>query len=170
MKQGKKEQISIKLSYRGRTCQLGSLEQKGERMEFVGAKVVLLCDGDLLTYLRDDRPGLAWAGMWDLPGGGREGEETAEGCVLREVEEEFGLRFAPGRLEWRRVWPSMMDAARQSVFFAGRIKPDEVAAIRFGDEGQHWRMMAVAEFLAHAQAIPEMQRRVAVALGELGWV
>ena len=138
-------------------------------MDFVGAKLVLVQGADLLTYLRDEKPGLPWAGQWDLPGGGREGGETAEACVLRELEEEFGLRLGPERLEWRRVWPSMMDAARLSVFFAGRILVAEVAAIRFGDEGQYWRMMPVAEFLAHDRAIPEMQRRVAVALGELGW-
>ncbi len=139
-------------------------------MEFVGAKVVLVLGAEVLTYLRDDKPELAWANMWDLPGGGREGEEGPEGCVLREVEEEFGLRLPPKRLEWRRVWPSMMDPGQSSVFFAGRITAAEVAAIRFGDEGQYWQMMAVAEFLAHQRAIPEMQRRVGVALGELGWL
>ena len=138
-------------------------------MDFVGAKLVLVQGADLLTYLRDDKPGLPWAGQWDLPGGGREGGETPEACVLRELAEEFGLLLGPERLEWRRIWPSMMDAARPSVFFAGRIQLDEVAAIRFGDEGQYWRMMPVAEFLAHDRAIPEMQRRVEVALGELGW-
>ncbi len=139
-------------------------------MDFVGCKLVLVDGPDLLTYLRDDRPGLPWAGMWDLPGGGREGEETPEACVLREFEEEFGLRFGPERLLWRRAWPSMMDAARASVFFAGRITAAGVAAIRFGDEGQSWRMMPLAEFLAEPRAIPEMQRRVRAALGELGWL
>lgn len=135
--------------------------------DFVGAKVALICGDALLTYLRDDKPGLPWAAMWDLPGGGREGDETPETCLLRELHEEFGLRFGPDRLIWRRVWPSMMDASRLSVFFAGRITADEIAAIRFGDEGQHWQMMQVAEFLGHPAAIPEMQRRVAVALPQI---
>ena len=139
-------------------------------MDFVGAKLVLVNGGDCLTYLRDDRPGLAWAGMWDLPGGGLEGAETPEACVLRELEEEFGLRFGMERLLWRREWPSMMDATRDSVFFAGKITAEEVAGIRFGDEGQYWRMMPVTEYLSHADAIPEMQRRVRVALGALGWL
>ena len=43
-------------------------------MDFVGCKLVLVHETRLLTYLRDDKPGLNWAGMWDLPGGGREGE------------------------------------------------------------------------------------------------
>ena len=139
-------------------------------MDFVGCKVVLVCGADLLTYLRDDRPGLPWAGMWDLPGGGREGGESAEDCVLREVAEEFGLRLRPERLEGRWVWPSMMDAARLSVFYAGRITATEIAAIRFGDEGQCWRMMPVAKFLLDPGAIPEMRRRVAVSLAALCWV
>lgn len=136
-------------------------------MDFVGAKVALICGDTLLTYLRDDKSGLPWAAMWDLPGGGREGAETPEACLLRELHEEFGLRFGPERLIWRRVWPSMMDATRLSVFFAGRITADEIAAIRFGDEGQHWQMMRAAEFLRHPAAIPEMQRRVAVALPQI---
>jgi 8-oxo-dGTP diphosphatase len=138
-------------------------------MDFIGCKLALVGGDALLTYLRDDMPGLPWAGMWDLPGGGREGAETPDTCVLRELHEEFGLAFGAGRLQWRRVWPSMTDPARLSVFYAGRICASEVAAIRFGDEGQYWRMMPVTQFLAHPLAIPEMQRRVAVALGELDW-
>lgn len=137
---------------------------------FVGCKLVLVCGAALLTYLRDDTPGLNWANRWDLPGGGREGDETPEACVLRELAEEFGLILTPERLLWRRVWPSMMDASRASIFFAGRIAPAEIAAINFGDEGQYWRMMPLTEFQTHPSAIPEMQRRVGVALRELGWL
>ena len=124
----------------------------------------------ILCYLRDDFAHIPWPGMWDLPGGGREGDETPEACVLRELDEEFGLIFAPERLVWRRKMPSMMDAQRASWFFAGRIDAEEIAAIRFGDEGQHWQMMPVAEFLAHPISVPKLQRRVGLALGELGWL
>ena len=106
--------------------------------------------------------------MWDLPGGGREGIETAESCLLRELHEEFGLILPAQRLIWRRVWPSMMDATRSSVFFAGWITAQEIADIRFGDEGQHWRMMPVADYLSHPQAVPELQRRTRVAVAEIG--
>ncbi|MGL6211798.1 MAG: NUDIX domain-containing protein [Paracoccaceae bacterium] len=121
-----------------------------------------------MTYLRDDHDGLPWRNLWDLPGGGREGDETAETCLLREVEEEFGLQLPPERLIWRRVWPSMVDASRPSVFFAGHITADEIAAIRFGDEGQRWEMMPILQFLSHRQAVPEMQRRADVAVRGIG--
>lgn len=131
-------------------------------MDFVGAKAALFCGAGILTYLRDDVPGLPWAGLWDLPGGGREGAESPEDCLLREVMEEFGLRLTPDRLIWRRVFPSMLDAARESVFFGGVITPEEARRVRFGDEGQRWELMPVEGFLAHDRAVPEMQRRAGI--------
>ena len=133
--------------------------------DFTGAKFALIHQTHILTYLRDDKPGLNWANMWDLPGGGREGEESPETCVLRELHEEFGLTLPPARLLWRREYPSMIDPSRRSHFFAGHITALEIAAIRFGDEGQHWQMMPIATFLTHPTAIPELQSRTLTALG-----
>lgn len=129
---------------------------------------MLTCGDRLLTCQRDDFPHLPWPGMWDLPGGGREGDETPEACALRELEEEFGLRMGPERLIWRREFPAMIGPARVGWFFAGRISTVEIAAIRFGSEGQGWQMMEVAAFLAHPTAVPELRRRVRIALAGLG--
>lgn len=137
--------------------------------DFVGAKAALFCGGRLLTYLRDDRPGLPWPAMWDLPGGGREGAETPEQCLLRELEEEFGLRLGHGRLTLRREWPSMTGAALPGVFFAGHLAAEEIAAIRFGREGQRYEMMPTATFLAQPNAIPALIERVRWVLGEPGF-
>ena len=136
-------------------------------MEFVGAKAALFCGGRVLTCLRDDRPGLPWANLWDLPGGGREGAESPEDCLRRELSEEFGLVLSPSRLIWRQVFPSMLDATRPSVFFGGWVTTEEIASIRFGDEGQGWDLMPVADFLGHRAAVPEMQRRAGLVWAEL---
>ena len=122
----------------------------------------------MLTYLRDEKPGLRWPGLWDLPGGGREGLESPEDCLLREVEEEFGLRLTPDGLVWRRVFPSMVEAGRNSVFFGGWLSPEEIASVRFGDEGQRWELMPIEAFLGHPRAVPELQRRAGIVWGELG--
>lgn len=137
-------------------------------MDFVGAKAAFFCQGRILTLLRDDIAGLPWAGHWDLPGGGREGAESAEDCLLRELSEEFGLTLPPERLVYKRVMPSMTVPSRQSVLFGGVLDPAEIAAIRFGDEGQGWEMMEVTAFLSHGQAIPEMQRRAGMVWEAMG--
>ncbi len=136
----------------------------------MGAKLALVADGMILTYLRDDFAHIPWPGRWDLPGGGREGDETPETCVLRELEEEFGLVLPEDRLLWRREMPAMLDAGQGSWFFAGVMEAAEIAAIRFGDEGQHWQMMDLARFLAHPHGIPALQARTRLAVGELGWI
>ena len=58
---------------------------------FLGAKLALLVGDRIVTILRDDIPTIPWPGHWDLPGGGREGDETPETCVLRELEEELAI-------------------------------------------------------------------------------
>ncbi|MFN4202972.1 MAG: NUDIX hydrolase [Tabrizicola sp.] len=136
-------------------------------MDFTGAKAALFCGASVLTCLRDNRPDLRWPGFWDLPGGGREGAETPEDCLLRELWEEFGLRLTADRLVWRRVFPSMVEAGRKSFFFAGRLTRQEIGRIRFGDEGQGWELMPVATFLSHPKTVPEMQRRAGIAWTEM---
>lgn len=132
---------------------------------FVGAKLVLTCGGSLLTALRDDFRHIPWPGHWDLPGGGAEPGETPLACALRELYEEFGLRLAPARLVGR-VFPAVQAPGRDSWLFRGRITPAEIARIRFGDEGQGWRMMPLDEFIAHPRAVPHFRERVARMLAE----
>ncbi len=127
---------------------------------FHGAKLWLTQADRILVYLRDDRPGLPFAAHWDLPGGGREGDESPLSCALREMAEEFGLQLDPGSLTGR-PFVSHADPRMMSWLFAGPISTYQIAAIRFGDEGQCWRMMPVTEYLAHPRAIPHFCRWIA---------
>lgn len=133
---------------------------------FSGAKAAFFCETRILCYLRDEKPGLRWPGHWDLPGGGREGGETPEACLLRELHEEFGLILPPERLELRLDVSAMDDPGQRAVFFAGRLSVAELADIRFGDEGQRWEAMEVAAFLSHPQGIPPLQDRVRRVMGQ----
>ncbi len=48
-------------------------------------------DGRVLLFLRDDKPGLPYPGMWDIPGGHVEAGETPAACIAREMKEEMDL-------------------------------------------------------------------------------
>ena len=47
-----------------------------EISDFTGCKIALFCGNRLLTILRDDKASIPWPNMWELPGGGREGDES----------------------------------------------------------------------------------------------
>ena len=138
-----------------------------ESRDFSGAKIALVCGGRLVTYRRDVKPSIPWPGLWDLPGGGREGAETPVECALREVTEEFGLVLPADRIHWRRAYPGVRHLQSTTWFFAAAISEAEVAAIRFGDEGQYWRMMTFDQFLGHGAAISHLQSRFADYLAEV---
>jgi 8-oxo-dGTP diphosphatase len=138
----------------------------GELADFGGCKAAFLHGDRVLCLLRDDLPGLPFAGHWDLPGGGREGDETPEECVLRELFEEFGLQFGAERLVWTREFRWWHKPEVRVWFFGGWITETEIAAVRFGDEGQYWEMMPVAAFMAHERAVPDLQRRLGIFVAE----
>lgn len=126
--------------------------------DFHGAKLAILTGNRIVTILRDDRPGLPWPGFWDLPGGGREGKETPEACVLRELDEELGLRLTLADLHWRmeaftpeglRVW-----------FFVSEQGDFDPQTVQFGDEGQDWRLAEIDWFLADPGVIPRHRDRL----------
>jgi 8-oxo-dGTP diphosphatase len=134
--------------------------------DFAGCKAAFLCGDRVLCYLRDDFAGLPFAGHWDLPGGGREGHETPEDCLLRELEEEFGLRFGVERLVWKRPYQWWHKPEVRVWFFGGWMTEAEIAAVQFGDEGQYWEMMPVAAFMGHTRAVPDLQQRLRIMLDE----
>jgi 8-oxo-dGTP diphosphatase len=127
---------------------------------FTGAKLALLLDGAVLVALRDDIAAIPWPNYWDLPGGGREGGESPAACVLRELQKEFGLALPADRLVHERAYPSMSHPGAVNWFFGGHLLHSEVTSIRFGDEGQDWRMMRVEEFLSRPDAVPHLQDRL----------
>lgn len=127
--------------------------------DFSGTKIALLCGEQVVAYLRDDKPDIPFPGMWDLPGGGREGSEAPIACGLREVEEEFGLSLCADDVVVIERHASA-NGGLDTYFCAMRINADDVAAIRFGDEGQYWTMMPVREFVRHDRAVPHLRNRL----------
>ncbi len=125
----------------------------GDSGKFGGCKLAAMCGDAVLVYARDDQPGLPFPGMLDLPGGGREGDETPEACVLRELAASFGVHVPEARLDYGRAY-RLADGLTRTWFFALAITRAEVASVHFGEKGQDWAMMPAADFIAHDRAVP----------------
>jgi 8-oxo-dGTP diphosphatase len=139
-------------------------------LNFSRAKIALICDECVLTYLRDDKPNIPFRNVWDLAGGGREGEESPEQCVIRETNEEFALTIAPTQIVWKRRYENATVAGVHAYFMVAHITKEETASIKFGDEGQRWQLMKIKEFLDHPNAVPQLQKRLGHYLAEVDTV
>jgi 8-oxo-dGTP diphosphatase len=133
---------------------------------FIGAKIAVLRQGQVLTLLRDDRDGIPWPGHWDLPGGGRDGGESPEACALRELREELALQLREEVLVWRRLYPSTTYPGEKAWFLVAETTGHALGQIVLGDEGQSWCWMPVRTFLGHPLAIPQFKARLADYLRE----
>ena len=131
-----------------------------ELSDFTGCKIALFCEDRILTILRDDKPSIPWPNMWELPGGGREGDESPFECVAREVYEELRIHLTEDCLLWSKVYPSMLFEGKESVFLVGKLRQEQFDSIVFGDEGQGYKLMSIDEFLSSDKVVPQLQDRV----------
>ena len=136
------------------------MELLDQQLDFTGCKIALICDGQILTLLRDDKPTIPWPNLWDLPGGGREGNESPFECATREVYEELGIHLDEDCLLWSKIYPSVIFKDKQSVFMVGQLRQEQFDNITFGNEGQAYKLMLIEEFLKSKQAVPQLQGRL----------
>ncbi|MGK4585353.1 NUDIX domain-containing protein [Kitasatospora sp. HPMI-4] len=109
------------------------------------ARVLVIRDpaGRLLTHQRNDKPGIAWPGVWTPIGGWREADETPQETASREVREEAGITITRMRLIPGPQHDLVSPLTR--VLHAAWDGPD--SDLRLGDEGLAVRMVPLAEVL-----------------------
>lgn len=127
---------------------------------FSGAKVALICDGQVITIQRDDKPGLNFAGMWDLPGGGREDDESPFETAKREVFEELDIDLDANCIVFQKEYPAMLSKNMAAYFLAGSVTKEQIKGIVFGDEGQGWKLIPVSELLNDDTVVPYLRSRL----------
>lgn len=58
----------------------------------IGSSIIFVNpQNQILLFLRDDKPGLPYRNMWDVPGGHVEADETPEQTIVREMKEEMDI-------------------------------------------------------------------------------
>ena len=87
--------------------------RRESKLNIVGAIFLLSADGALLMQLRDEKPDLRHAGMWVLPGGHIEADESVEQGTRREFLEETD--YLCRKINWMQMieikhpdWPTYL--------------------------------------------------------------
>jgi 8-oxo-dGTP diphosphatase len=126
---------------------------------FHGVKIAIKNEeGKLLLHLRDNKPGLFNANMWDFGGGGREGEETPFVCIQREVKEEFAIDITESDIRWVGLFQAQKDPTQKAVFCVAEISDEQKHKIVLG-EGQKYEFMTEADFFNDPQVIHALKER-----------
>ncbi|NDW46247.1 NUDIX hydrolase [Ruegeria sp. PrR005] len=133
-----------------------------DQTEFSGAKLALFLGQSLLVIRRDDRADIPWPDHWDLPGGGRDGDETPLDCALRETHEEVGLVVPADQVIWRA---SYLRPRGRVWFFAAHLPASWSTHVVLGDEGQEWRLMPPRDYIRHPKAVPHFAEQLDIYLG-----
>ena len=133
-----------------------------------GAKVALFLGDRIVSILRDDLPHIHYPNLWDLSGGGREGEETTFQTMARELEEELGLVLPPEAVLWENAFPSSTDPTLWNAFFVAQMSASTVDEIVFGDEGQRWALYNLDAFVALDNRVPSYGARLAKWVNDTG--
>jgi len=135
---------------------------------FNGVKLALITtDSRILTYLRDDKPSLYMANRWDLPGGGREGNETPFQTIQREVLEEFGICLAPEQIIYEADYESERFPGQRAKFMVGKITDEQINQIDFGSEGQKYKIIPIQDYLNLENAVAFLQDRLRAYLKQI---
>ena len=130
-------------------------------IDFTGVKAALvLNDNQLLIIQRDNKPGLSWAGLWDFPGGAREGKEDPFECLAREVKEELDINISEQAVVWQKTHPAMHDPSLTAYFMVIRITQADIDSIKFGDEGQGWKLISVDDFMNSQDVVEPLKGRL----------
>ena len=119
----------------------------------LSVKVIILDGEGRCLLLRRSLKSKGNPGKWDFPGGKADPGESFEDALLREVEEETGLRIALGRV----VGAAESKAPSRRVAYLIMEARLESGEVRLSEEHEAHVWMAVQD-LAGADLAPQFRR------------
>lgn len=126
--------------------------------EFSGAKGLVFMGDKIVSYRRDNKTN-SCPGLIDLPGGGREGNESPFETFKREIVEEFGIEIKEEDIIASFRKNSSVHPGTKTFFVVAKTKFNKNDII-FGNEGTEWMLMTIEEFLNRPDGIERQQDRV----------
>ncbi len=125
-----------------------------------GSKGLIFIGEKLLVYRRDEKP-KNYPLFLDLPGGGKEKNETPFDTFRREVKEEFGIEIAESDITYVRRYPSTIVEGEYAYFPVVHLPASAETLIHFGNEGLEYLLLPVDDFLNASDVWPGLQQKTA---------
>ncbi len=134
-------------------------ENTFKKVYFNGAKGVVFLGNKILVYRRDNNTTNNPERI-DLPGGGREGDESPFETFKRETKEEFGIDITEGDVDFSCTIPSIVEPDKKSFFLVVKTSRFGSRDVVFGNEGNEWMLISPEEFIKRPDGIERQQKRV----------
>lgn len=131
-----------------------------EQRNFHGTKGIVFIGEKMLVYRRDDKTN-DFPLHIDLPGGGKENNETPFESFKREVKEEFGIEIKRGDVVYAKQYISVMDITKESYFIVTKPRDVKESEIVLGNEGLEFFLLKPEEYLKLSDGIGRHQAKVA---------
>ncbi len=132
---------------------------------FHGVKGLLRIEDTIITIWRDAKT-FRYPLQIDLPGGGREDQESPFMTLNREVKEELGITLKESDIIYSVRCHDRLTDTQDTFFMVTKELPINPQAIVFGDKGLMFYIMTVHNFLHHPDAVEKQKQRVIAYLNE----
>jgi 8-oxo-dGTP diphosphatase len=129
------------------------------KRNFHGAKGLVFINEQILVYRRDGRTNNLPFHI-DLPGGGREQDESPFETFRREVREEFGINIKSEDIVYSKQYMSVVDPAMEAYFLVAKPLGVTLNDVTPSDEVPEPIIMDIKEYLTLTDAIPRHVDRV----------
>jgi len=130
-----------------------------EKIDFNGSKGFIFIGNKLLVYRRDANV-TNFPLMLDLPGGGKEGDETPFETFARETKEEFGIEIERENIVHSKAHQSIVEPWKQSYFIIVKLPASEEKNIVFGNEGTEFLLLGIDDYLNRKDIIDRHRVRL----------
>jgi 8-oxo-dGTP pyrophosphatase MutT (NUDIX family) len=112
----------------------------------------------------------AYKDPWEIPGGAVEADESPLAACIREIREELGIEWKPGRLlclDYRRPVDGVRGDALRIVFFGGVLSDEDTSRFVLNQEELlEWRFVEPAELDSYVTSV--MARRIRASISSTG--
>lgn len=126
---------------------------------FHGVKGLVFIGEKFIVYRRDNNT-KSFPFYIDLPGGGKENNESAFETFKRETKEEFGIDISKDNIVYAKQYISAMDNTKESYFIVVKTDNTKQKDIIFGDEGIEYFLLTPEDYLKLNDSIPRQKEKV----------